>query len=156
MDKDRTLEGYLNILLLHAEVCSCRHSKTENLQTLQKRIPVLKWRTNLKSVFSNAWLGTSYSLLSVSSTHSTSNTTLPLNSCLCIFENISISSISLLLPSLHSLVYSVFSYKLVWIFQISDQFNFLFWPFYTWSKGGNSASRLNWGCANFNCLPLQP
>lgn len=42
MDEDRTLEGYLNILLLCVEGCSCRHSKTVNLQTLQKHIPVLK------------------------------------------------------------------------------------------------------------------
>lgn len=41
MEKDGTLEGYLTILLHQAEVCSCRPSKTEKLQTLQKPVPVL-------------------------------------------------------------------------------------------------------------------
>lgn len=133
--KDGSLKGHLIILLLQAEVCSYRHSKAKKLQTLQVHIPGLYYleaKRKPEECFLQCLIGYFPQFTqSYLSTTPAIQCCLLLNSSFYIFENISISSISLLFASLHSLLQSIFSYRLVLFFQISDQFCFACWPFFT-------------------------
>lgn len=135
VEKDGSLKGHLIILLLQAEVCSYRHSKAKKLQTLQVHIPGLYYleaKRKPEECFLQCLIGYFPQFTqSYLSTTPAIQCCLLLNSSFYIFENISISSISLLFASLHSLLQSIFSYRLVLFLQISDQFCFACWPFFT-------------------------
>lgn len=135
VEKDGSLKGHLIILLLQAEVCSYRHSKAKKLQTLQVHIPglyYLEGKRKPEECFLQCLIGYFPQFTqSYLSTTPAIQCCLLLNSSFYIFENISISSISLLFASLHSLLQSIFSYRLVLFLQISDQFCFACWPFFT-------------------------
>lgn len=147
VEKDGSLKGHLIILLLQAEVCSYRHSKAKKLQTLQVHIPglyYLEGKRKPEECFLQCLIGYFPQFTqSYLSTTPAIQCCLLLNSSFYIFENISIQSslviishhhliiISLLFASLHSLLQSIFSYRLVLFLQISDQFCFACWPFFT-------------------------
>lgn len=135
VEKDGSLKGHLIILLLQAEVCSYRHSKAKKLQTLQVHIPGLYYleaKRKPEECFLQCLIGYFPQFTqSYLSTTPAIQCCLLLNSSFYIFENTSISSISLLFASLHSLLQSIFSYRLVLFLQISDQFCFACWPFFT-------------------------
>lgn len=114
-----------------------------------------KGRRNTKRFFSNIWSGTSCCLLKFLLVHNTSNSIVCFFIAALIYLKI-LSSSLLVFSSFICIVCFIQSFLRGLCFVGLPSIFFLFWPFFTWSKGRNYASQLNLNCNLLKYLPSQP